>query len=720
MKSAAICRAAITRPPRWSATPIGPTKWPSPRPKPLAVLPSGAKSSDPYRLTPEELFALGKHHFQRGDWKAAGKRLTDLLENWNLGAETYHQTVRMLLDVHLELGPPAQVVRYFEIVKEKWPDEEIPFAKIVKVGAAYHDMGEYERSYLVFRATVEGSFLRDSGVAGFLEEQGQFLRSVDVFSRMLREYPPEGYIAEATYALAQHVYAKAPEAAADAEPVAPRPISGARAAWAAGCSGWRRIHSPSPSAGPPATSNRVAPAPKSRPASRSALATELRRSKFNRVDLVRRAWRMLESFLTEYPDDPAADQAAFAAATALLDLRAYKDAAAACNRYAKRYPKSDLLDSFWYVVGYCHFARGQHEAALEMCRKVAEATRIDPDTGRQEPSRNKWQAVYILGQVYHSLGKAADAIREYRRVEDQFVDAKQSIAYFLRKAIELPEVVDAQAGRAGRGGTEVPQRRRLRPEGLPHRPDEVQPLEAEPGRHHADQSGRHPPAPPSGDRPGRRQGLSRPDAQTDAPLEGRGRLSGRLPRRQSLRQRHGAGHSAGGRGAGRRRLGPRPHHREEPHGREISSRRPREGDRQRQRGFRLRPDRSAGRVRGRRHPRRRHGDRPGRPLALCLLSRQGSRRRTGQRRRRATRAARGCPRPTAPPSACIADSEAREKIEAALNEPTQLEFVETPLTDVIDYLKDQHKIEIQLDKRALSDVGIGTDTPVTKNLEGSA
>ena len=56
------------------------------------------------------------------------------------------------------LGPPAKVVRYFEIIKEKWPAEEIPFAKIVKVGAAYHEMGEYERSYLVFRATVESSF----------------------------------------------------------------------------------------------------------------------------------------------------------------------------------------------------------------------------------------------------------------------------------------------------------------------------------------------------------------------------------------------------------------------------------------------------------------------------------------------------------------------------------------------------------------------------------
>ena len=121
----------------------------------------------------------------------------------------------MLLDIHLEIGPPAKIVHYFEIIKEKWPNEEIPFAKIVKVGAAYHEMGEYERSYLVFRATVESSFARESEVAGFLQSQGELLRSVEAMSGLLRNYPPEGYVAAATYALAQQVSAKAPEAAND-------------------------------------------------------------------------------------------------------------------------------------------------------------------------------------------------------------------------------------------------------------------------------------------------------------------------------------------------------------------------------------------------------------------------------------------------------------------------------------------------------------------------
>jgi len=58
------------------------------------------------------------------------------------------------------------------------------------------------------------------------------------------------------------------------------------------------------------------------------------------------------------------------------------------------------------------------------------------------------------------------------------------------------------------------------------------------------------------------------------------------------------------------------------------------------------------------------------------------------------------------------------KIRDQLAAKTTFEFIETPLQDVIDYLKDLHGIEIQLDRKALDGVGIGTDTPVTANLKG--
>ena len=50
-------------------------------------------------------------------------------------------------------------------------------------------------------------------------------------------------------------------------------------------------------------------------------------------------------------------------------------------------------------------------------------------------------------------------------------------------------------------------------------------------------------------------------------------------------------------------------------------------------------------------------------------------------------------------------SPAEKKIEEALKQPTQIEFVETPLKDVVDYLKDLHHIEIQLDSAGLEGSG---------------
>ena len=59
-----------------------------------------------------------------------------------------------------------------------------------------------------------------------------------------------------------------------------------------------------------------------------------------------------------------------------------------------------------------------------------------------------------------------------------------------------------------------------------------------------------------------------------------------------------------------------------------------------------------------------------------------------------------------------------EAILQALEEKTQLDFVETPLTDVIAFFEDAHQVEIEIDQRALGDVGIGTDSPITKTLKG--
>ncbi len=59
-----------------------------------------------------------------------------------------------------------------------------------------------------------------------------------------------------------------------------------------------------------------------------------------------------------------------------------------------------------------------------------------------------------------------------------------------------------------------------------------------------------------------------------------------------------------------------------------------------------------------------------------------------------------------------------KKIREALQSTTKMEFTEMPLIDAVDYLKDYHDIEIQLDNRALEDAGVGSDTPVTRMVNG--
>jgi uncharacterized protein YfaS (alpha-2-macroglobulin family)/TolA-binding protein len=358
-------------------------------PKRLRVLPHGSVSTDPYRWSPEELFELGKQAYSQHDWPRAESFLTPLLDEWSLEPDPYRETVEMLLDVAIELGKSDRVVRYFEIVFEQWPDKVIALDKVVRIGSAYQELGEAERSFQVFRAAVEGAFVKEAGVAGVLLGMGQRVPSAQVVQHLLCEYPPEPYVATAHLALAQQIATWATDVEQD---------------------------------------------------------SRLRAAGFQSSDLVAAAWRMQEDYLVEYPLAPNADRAAFSAANALLESKDFARAAIASQRYAVRYPDSQLLDDFWFMAGYCHFVLGEFEPAIEMLRNVA-AGKFNQASGPFEDDDNKWSAVYVLGQIYHSLGRVAEALQEYQMVEDRFPDAKASLASFLREGIRLPELTTVRPGK---------------------------------------------------------------------------------------------------------------------------------------------------------------------------------------------------------------------------------------------------------------------------------
>jgi hypothetical protein len=63
------------------------------------------------------------------------------------------------------------------------------------------------------------------------------------------------------------------------------------------------------------------------------------------------------------------------------------------------------------------------------------------------------------------------------------------------------------------------------------------------------------------------------------------------------------------------------------------------------------------------------------------------------------------------------EAELREAwMRIALDAPTEVEFVDTPLREGLNILKDYHKIEILFDSEALKEAGIPEDKPVTLTL----
>jgi alpha-2-macroglobulin len=359
--------------------------------KSLDVLAKGAVSRDEYKLTPRELFEFGKRLVAKGKFAEGADYLTRLLKQYHLQDAPYRETVQALFQAALATGQDPSIVENFEIIKEKLPDVEIDFPSILRVALAYRALGEYERSFLVYRATIEAVFQRESQIAGFLDDRGQFQRSLQVMERLLREYPAESYVATATYALAQEVSGKAPSASTN---------------------------------------------------------DELRNAGLTRVDLIAASINMLDHFVATWPNDPAADQATFSAVSAFLDLEKYEAAVARSRRAIARYPDSGLADSFWYVIGYSQYELGQSDDALAICRKVAEMMHKDPRSGELVPAENKWQAVYITGQIFHSLGKPTEALAAYERVQDKFPDAHEAIDYFVHRRLSLPEVVTLRPNQA--------------------------------------------------------------------------------------------------------------------------------------------------------------------------------------------------------------------------------------------------------------------------------
>lgn len=363
----------------------------------LRVQPRGEGEPDPYRLTPDEHFHLGSAWFGKAEGlvgeprkaalETAHGHLRQLLDGWHrqehmLRDETFREVCRMMLFVSIERSDARSVVRFFEELKDRYPDLVIPFDKIVAVGCSYLDLGEFEAALLVFRATAEASFLKDAAVATTLEKHGEVRAAAEFLDSLLRVHPDLGTMRTSRYSIGQRLAAVAAGLAKD-QPIDPR----------VGTAGQLRL----------------------------------------------RALQVLREFLVLYPDDFLAEEVSFAWATTHVENQDLPAALAVSQAALQRYPGSTFTDEFLYTQGYAQFVTGQHDPAFASLRRVAEEQFPLPNGGTG-PSESQWHAVYLQGQIHHARGEPALALQAYEKVADRFADAADAAGFFKLKLLQLPEV----------------------------------------------------------------------------------------------------------------------------------------------------------------------------------------------------------------------------------------------------------------------------------------
>ncbi len=357
----------------------------------LKVLAPGETKTDPYRPTPDELYARGKAHFDAGRFAESAAALEPLFSGYSLRDDVLKDAARMLLLISIQDYHPRKVVQYFEVVKEKAPDLVLSFDQLQVIGRAYRDINEYERAMIVWRGLVEASYLEDARIGELLRQRGDTLDAMTFLIDLWRSYPNTPSIESDFFGLSQVLSQAASTAYTD---------------------------------------------PK--------LRRELAAAGVTRSQLLMQSIRMIQIFLSQSPNSPMADEASLALVAAFLDLEDYESVAKLAGRFARTFPRSTLLDSFQYSEALGNFHLGRYDRAVELAEKIARSVYKDAG-GADQPSPNKWQAVYILGQIFDARRAPGKALEYYRQVTDRFTDAASAVEFYTRKELKMPEVTVVRA-----------------------------------------------------------------------------------------------------------------------------------------------------------------------------------------------------------------------------------------------------------------------------------
>lgn len=347
----------------------------------LTILPPGTASPDVYAMNRAEHMELARLTFAQNKGDDCLKHLDAVVAAGRISQDEERDIARMRLWILAEKedGDARALIGAFELLTERHPRLVIPFEKLLRVGAAYRRLNEFERAATVLRGALDGAFLQDSSLSAALEDVGDYIGGVDFQERLWREFPDSKDVMASLSGLAQSLSAKAPDA--------------------------------------------------------EKLPVRSGKAKLEKNAILTRSRDLLVRYLTLYPADDQADDAAFSLVNVHFSLKDYAGMVNAATAGADRYATSNFADSFKYMAALGWFWQGQFDKALAAAAPVANGESKDRDYAR-----------YVTAQVHHAQGQPAQAIEWYQKVKTVYEDAAEAIAWFEEKKVSLPEVTIFKPG----------------------------------------------------------------------------------------------------------------------------------------------------------------------------------------------------------------------------------------------------------------------------------
>ncbi|HEX7898184.1 MAG TPA: tetratricopeptide repeat protein [Planctomycetota bacterium] len=359
-----------------------------PGPSPvLEILPAGADFRAGWTPSPYERLQIGQILFGAKKWKEARDVLLPIFDAPSVLDPFLVPAARMLAFAAAELGENETVVRFFEVLKEKAPEEVIPFDKIRAVGRAYAAAKEFERAMQVVSGTCDAYFLQEANLPGALEDLGRVRASTDRMKALLLDHPDTALNREMRLGLGTRLAS----AARTAEDVARDPRA------------------------------------------------------MSKAELLAEAAAALERFLAWHPEDPAGDRASLTLGSVHLEAGNYARAEKTSRAAAARYPKSRFVDGFDYTTAFALFARRSFADALAMCERLETfdyGAHANPG-----PAVMRERAILMKAQIHHAKGELDKALENYKKVRETAPDAARSVAFLEREAISVPETTPAPLAR---------------------------------------------------------------------------------------------------------------------------------------------------------------------------------------------------------------------------------------------------------------------------------